>query len=111
MGLAYIALGMLTSVFPIPLGAVLGTPLVIGWLLHHHVPGERALVFAGGASYALYLWNYDLLRAFGLAGLAIALVGSALSWTLVERPVLEWAHRRAAAWRIPKLAETVVVAS
>ena len=111
MGLAYIAFGMLTSVYPIPLGAVLGTPLVIGWLLHHRVPGERALVFAGGASYALYLWNYDLLGAFGLPGLAIAFVGSALSWTLVERPVLEWAHRRAAAWRMPKLSESVVVAS
>ena len=111
MGLAYIALGMLTSVYPLPLGAVFGTPLVIGWLLHHRVPGARALVFAGGASSALYLWHYDLLRAFGLPGVAIALVGSALSWALVERPILRWAHRRSAAWRTVKApVETVASA-
>jgi peptidoglycan/LPS O-acetylase OafA/YrhL len=102
-GLAFVALGMLTSVYPLPLGAVFGTPLVIGWLLHHRVPGTRALVFAGGASYALYLWHYDLLRAFGLAGVVIAVVGSALSWAVVERPILNWAHRRSTAWRAPKL--------
>src|SRR5687768_14720209 len=35
IGLGYIALGMLLSSMPLDLGAVLGTPLVIGWFLHH----------------------------------------------------------------------------
>lgn len=103
MGLVYLAVGMLTSVLPIDLGSVLGTPLVIAWLLQHRIPGGRALVFVGGASYALYLWHYDLLRTFGIAGLAIALVGATLSWIVVERPILNWAHRRAARWRPPPI--------
>lgn len=99
MGVAYVAFGMLTTAYPLNLGAILGAPLVIGWLLHHRLLGARALVFIGGSSYALYLWNYDLFRAFGVAGLPIALVGAALSWLVVERPVLYWAHRRARLWR------------
>jgi peptidoglycan/LPS O-acetylase OafA/YrhL len=99
LGVAYIAFGTLTTAYPLNLGALLGTPLVIGWLLHHRLLGARALVFIGGASYALYLWHYDLFREFGFAGLAIALVGSALSWLVVERPILYWAHRRARFWR------------
>lgn len=108
MGLLFLAIGTLTSIYPLPIGAVVGAPMVIGWLLHHRIPGGRALAFAGGASYALYLWHYDLLRAFGVAGVAIALVGAALSWRLVERPILEWAHRRAAAWRLPKMPDPAV---
>jgi peptidoglycan/LPS O-acetylase OafA/YrhL len=99
IGLGYIALGMLLSSMPLDLGAVLGTPLVIGWFLHHRILGARALVFVGGASYALYLWHYDLFRAFGIGGLLVALVGAGLSWLLVERPILYWAHRRARLWR------------
>ena len=99
MGLGYIALGTLLSSAPLDLGAVLGTPLVIGWFLHHRILGARALVFIGGASYALYLWHYDLFRSFGVGGLLIALVGAAASWLLVERPILYWAHRRARFWR------------
>jgi len=40
----------------------------------------------------MYLWHKDLLLAFGIGGLAIALVAAAASWALVERPVLAWAH-------------------
>lgn len=99
IGLAYIALGMLLSQLPLDLGAVLGTPLVIGWFLHHRILGARTLVFIGGASYALYLWHYDLLRSFGVGGLLVALVGAVFSWLLVERPILYWSHRRARLWR------------
>jgi len=44
-------------------------------------------------SYALYLWHRDVFIAFGTIGLPIALIGSAASWMLVERPILAWAHR------------------
>ncbi len=98
-GIALLVAGMLTSVLPIDVGPLLGAPLVIGWLLHHRLPGARALVFIGGASYALYLWHYDLFRTFGVAGILIAVVGAALSWLIVERPILAWAHLHARRWR------------
>jgi peptidoglycan/LPS O-acetylase OafA/YrhL len=101
-GIALIVAGMLTSVLPIDIGPLVGAPLVIAWLLHHRIMGARALVFVGGASYALYLWHYDLFRAFGPAGLLIALMGSVFSWLIVERPILYWAHRRARLWRPPE---------
>ena len=104
-GLALIGAGMLTSRLPIDVGPLLGAPLVIGWLLQHRLPYARALVFAGGASYALYLWHYDLLRTFGVAGVLIALVGASLSWLVIERPILHWAHRVARRWHRPPGAE------
>jgi peptidoglycan/LPS O-acetylase OafA/YrhL len=103
VGLVYLVLGTVLKPLPLPVPTLLGTALVMGWLIQHPLPGARALAFAGGASYALYLWHQDLFITFGVFGLAIALVGSALSWRLVERPILDWAHRRAAAWRLPKL--------
>ena len=105
MGLLFLAVGMLTSALPIDVATLFGAPLTMAWVLHHRVRGARVLAFAGGASYALYLWNYDMIRMFGLAGVAIALVGAALSWSLVERPILYWAHRRAAAWRVSTRAD------
>ena len=42
----------------------------MGWLLHHRVPGTRALAFLGGASYAMYLWHRDLMISFGVVGVA-----------------------------------------
>jgi peptidoglycan/LPS O-acetylase OafA/YrhL len=108
LGVFLIVVGLLTAPYPLPVGVLLGTPFVVGWLLQHRMPGSRALVFAGGASYALYLWHYDLIRTFGVAGAAIAIVGAALSWALVERPILALAHRRAAAWRGADLANQPV---
>lgn len=93
IGVAYIAGGMLTSILPVAVGAVIGTPLVMASLLQHRLPGARALSFIGGASYALYLLHKDLFIAFGPGvGLAIAIVGSAASWALIERPILARAH-------------------
>ena len=95
-GAVLVAVGCVLSALPVALGAGLGTPLLMGWLLQHPIPGgarmASALAFLGGASYAMYLWHKDLLLAFGIGGLAIALVAAAASWALVERPVLAWAH-------------------
>jgi len=78
--------------FPIALAAGIGTPLLIGSMASMRVPFPRALAFAGGASYAMYLWHKDLFISFGALGLVIALVGAAASWAIVERPVLAVAH-------------------
>jgi len=92
-GLGLIAAGALMRWMPIPLGAALGTPLVMGWLLEHPLPAPRALAFAGGASYALYLWHKDLFIAFGpWVGLGLTVAAAALSWWLVERPILARVH-------------------
>lgn len=102
LGVMLVALGSLSTVLTIPVATLLGTPLVMAWLLQHRLPFPAALAFAGGSSYALYLWNWEMLKTFGLVGLVITFIGAALSWQLVERPVLARAlalsdrwHRRA----------------
>jgi peptidoglycan/LPS O-acetylase OafA/YrhL len=97
--------------FPVALAAAIGTPLLIGWLASVRVPFARALGFAGGASYAMYLWHKDLFFTFGVFGLVIAAVGAAASWALVERPVLEFAHGVVARRRTPRLADIPVPAA
>ena len=99
LGAALVVLGCLQFADPIAIPTGVGTVLVMGWLLHHHVPGARAFAFLGGASYALYLWHRDLLIGFGIPGVLIAALGSAASWAIVERPILDWAHRVSAGWR------------
>jgi peptidoglycan/LPS O-acetylase OafA/YrhL len=93
--------------FPVALGPGIGAALLIGWVSGVRVPYARALSFGGGASYALYLWHKDLFLSFGLAGLVIAVAGSAASWAFVERPILEWAHRVAARRRVISPAEEI----
>lgn len=94
IGINYIAFGMLTSILPVGIGSTIGGAIVVAWLLQHEVSGARSWAFLGGMSYAAYLWHKDLIIAFGPAGAVIALVGAAASWTLVERPILRWAHAR-----------------
>jgi peptidoglycan/LPS O-acetylase OafA/YrhL len=97
VGIVYLVTGALTTILPVALATGVGTALVMGWLLQHGLPWARALGFAGGASYGLYLWHKDAFIAFGPAvGLAIAVVASALSWALVERPILARIHWLAA---------------
>lgn len=63
----------------------------------------RGLVALGTLSYAAYLWNYPLtlwLRpsldgAAGPVAMALTLLAAALSWRLVEEPVMRRAPRRA----------------
>jgi peptidoglycan/LPS O-acetylase OafA/YrhL len=109
LGGSFLVLGMITHELLIPIGVGVGTPLVMGWLLQHPIPGgartASVLAFLGGTSYALYLWHKDLLLAFGIVGLPIALIAAAASWVFVERPVLNWAHSMTRS-RPERLAET-----
>jgi peptidoglycan/LPS O-acetylase OafA/YrhL len=93
LGLTFVVLGTMLKVLPIAIVPLIGTPFAMGWLLQHRLPGARAFAFLGGASYAMYLWHKDLFTAFGALGLPIAVLASAASWAIVERPILERAHR------------------
>ena len=101
LGIAFLLLGCLMTLLPVAFATGIGSPLVMAWVLQRRIPGARILGFAGGASYALYLWHKDLLIAFGPIGVVIAVIGSAASWALVEKPILARIHaftaRRAAA--------------
>ena len=92
LGLALLLLGTLMTLLPVAFATSIGTPLVMAWILHQRLPGGRWLAFAGGASYALYLWHKDLQIAFGAAGVLIAVIAACLSWALIERPLLAIAH-------------------
>jgi peptidoglycan/LPS O-acetylase OafA/YrhL len=111
LGTALVGIGCLHYADPVALPTGVGTALVMGWLLHHRVPGTRALAFLGGASYAMYLWHRDLMISFGVVGVVLAAVGAAASWAIVERPVLERAHRVTARWRAKPAAEPIPVGS
>lgn len=67
----------------------------------------RPLVAVGVVSYGVYLWHLPLLIALREAGLlphalaprmlvvlAAALLVAALSWHVLEKPAIAWAHRR-----------------
>ena len=71
----------------------IGAALAIPWLAEHPLPFPRFLAFAGGASYALYLWHFDLIKTFGIVpGVVLALVIAGASWAFIERPVLSRAE-------------------
>jgi peptidoglycan/LPS O-acetylase OafA/YrhL len=106
VGVVYLVLGALTTFLPTAVLTGIGTALVMGWLLHRSLPGARALSFAGGASYALYLWHKDAFIAFGPSlGLAITLIASGLSWQLIERPILAHVHAAVARRRVARVAQ------
>jgi peptidoglycan/LPS O-acetylase OafA/YrhL len=91
------------------LGAALLLPLAARSV--RSVPRPVAVLATVGvvASYAIYLWHVDVIRAVerqgftGLAGVPIALALTALiagvSWMLVERPSLRWSDGVVAAIR------------
>jgi peptidoglycan/LPS O-acetylase OafA/YrhL len=93
IGAAFIVAGALTTSMPVAIATGIGTALVMGYMLHKRLPYGGALGFAGGASYALYLWHKDGFIAYGpIIGLAIALVAAGLSWAVIERPILRRIH-------------------
>lgn len=93
LGALLLVLGAIGHTVPVAVAPTVGGALLMGWSLHQRVPAAKPLAFLGGMSYATYLWHKDLLIVFGPVGLAIALVGAAASWALLERPILAWAHR------------------
>jgi peptidoglycan/LPS O-acetylase OafA/YrhL len=110
MGVLFVLLGTLVSLVPGSIAVGIGSALLIAGLVQRPVTrGATVLAFLGGASYALYLWHWDLLNRFGAAGLPIALAGSAISWWAIECPILERAHRLARSWRRPRTPEGLVV--
>ncbi len=112
MGVLYVLFGTITGFVFGSVAVGIGSALLIAGLVQRPITrGATALAFLGGASYALYLWHWDLLNRFGAAGLPIALAGSAISWWAIERPILGWAHRLARSWRRPPPpAEVFVIA-
>jgi peptidoglycan/LPS O-acetylase OafA/YrhL len=86
-----------------PAIAVSTSALLVTWCDWRRVYSRilRPLVALGTISYGVYLWNYPVtlwLREWdwaGADGLAIAasILIAAISWQLVERPVMRWAAR------------------
>ena len=101
LGAVLVVVGALTTAFPVALATGVGTVLLMGWLRHHPLPGAHILAFAGGASYALYLWHKDAFIAFGPAvGVALSVTAAALSWAVVEHPILARVHAAVAHRRV-----------
>ena len=111
IGTALIVVGCLHLADPIAIPTVIGTALVMAWLVQHNVRGARLLAFLSGASYAMYLWHRDLLLEFGVAGVLIAAIGSMISWAFIERPILDWGHRIAARLRPAEQVEAAAAPS
>lgn len=111
-------LPMLAALAVLALGMVFGSaiglaviPVVVPvahLLLHRESPVSRALsagpvVWLGERSYGFYLWHYPVLLSLelhvdsdlvvGLAGLAIVLAATEVSWRLVELPFLRRKRR------------------
>ena len=68
--------------------------------------GRAAMTLAGDLSYGLYLWHFPVLLwlqshwadaepwRFALAVFALTITLSALSWFVLERPILRWVRRQ-----------------
>jgi peptidoglycan/LPS O-acetylase OafA/YrhL len=92
LGIAFLLLGCLMTLLPVAFATGIGSPLVMAWVLQRRIPWARTLGFAGGASYALYLWHKDLMIAFGPIGVVVAVVAACASWAFIERPILARVH-------------------
>src|ERR1041385_421109 len=64
LGISFLLLGCLMTILPVAFATGIGSPLVMAWVIQRRLPFGRAFGFAGGASYALYLWHKDLMIAF-----------------------------------------------
>jgi peptidoglycan/LPS O-acetylase OafA/YrhL len=100
--LTYLAGGSVMAVLTAALLVAWGSWHVVGARLAPARVALRGLVALGTVSYGAYLWNYPVtlwLRptlgaAAGAVAVAVTLVLAALSWRLVEAPVLRLRDRR-----------------
>jgi len=113
-GLEAGALRFLVSDFP----AAVGFALIVSALAATPVRARplvaAPVLFAGTVSYGLYLWHFPVIYGLHEADLwptapipamalvlALSFVPATISWFVLERPVLDWAHRRGRARRRP----------
>ncbi len=93
--------------------ALCAAPLVFTDPAHRRTPAallsHRLSAWFGTISYGVFLWHYPLIGwlhrelpgaavpVIGLLALTLTIACASVSWYLLERPVLVWAHRRRAA--------------
>ena len=98
---------------PMPMAALATIVLIIASLepvgIPYHVLNFAPLRWVGRLSYSLYVWHFFLFswlyRSYhfpnpvkrAVAGVAFAFIAATLSYYLVERPCVRFAHRRRAA--------------
>jgi len=113
-GLEAGALRFLVSDFPAAVGFALIVAALAATPLRARPLVAAPVLFAGTVSYGLYLWHFPVIYGLHEAGLwptapipamalvlAVSFVPATISWFVLERPVLDWAHRRGRARRQP----------
>lgn len=106
-GLQAGALRFLVSDFPAAAGFALIVAALAATPLRARPLVAAPVLFAGTVSYGLYLWHFPVIYGLHEAELwptapipamalvlAISFVPATISWFVLERPVLDWAHRR-----------------
>jgi peptidoglycan/LPS O-acetylase OafA/YrhL len=106
-GLQAGALRFLVSDFPAAAGFALVVAALVATPMRARPLVAAPVLFAGTISYGLYLWHFPVIYGLHAADLwpsppvpamalvlALTFVPATISWFLLERPVLAWAHRR-----------------
>jgi peptidoglycan/LPS O-acetylase OafA/YrhL len=97
-GMAFLGLGAMILPFTpgqnggqfADIPAAIGAGLVVGWGIHARPRGAMWWSAGAAISYGLYLWHLDLFNLAGDFGLPLAFAIAALSYVLLERPVMRW---------------------
>jgi peptidoglycan/LPS O-acetylase OafA/YrhL len=107
-GVGFLALGAMTLPFTpgggqyVDIPAVIGAGLVVGWGIHARPRGAMWWSAGAAISYGLYLWHLDLFNLVGDAGLPLAFAIAALSYVLLERPVMRFVKALTGAKPLPE---------